>query len=89
MKDFSFNLYNYIRVCNDTRTKRPREQKSAINSGKHYQINIYDVQGKLVQSHTTSKINNYEINVQALSSGIYNVNVSAENWSRSIKFVKE
>ena len=64
-------------------------EESAINENKHYQINIYDIQGKLLQGYTTNSINNYEIDVQSLPVGIYNVNISTGNWTKNIKFIKE
>ncbi|MBW7846275.1 MAG: T9SS type A sorting domain-containing protein [Bacteroidia bacterium] len=64
-------------------------EESAINENKHYQINIYDIQGKLMQGYTTNSINSYEIDIQSLPVGIYNVNISTGHWTKIIKFIKE
>ncbi len=64
-------------------------EQSALNENTVYKINIFDNQGKLVLSSTTSNINGYEINVQSISEGIYNLIIINSNWTKSIKFVKQ
>jgi len=64
-------------------------EESALNDNADYQVNIFDMQGKCVQSESANNIKNYEINVQSLPEGIYNLNILARNWSRNIKFVKQ
>jgi Zn-dependent metalloprotease len=90
MTNKSKNVFNVSLYPNPTNNKITLlVEESAINDNNHYQISIYDIQGKLLQSLTTSNVNNYEIDVQRLSVGIYNVNISTGNWTKNIKFIKE
>lgn len=90
MTNKSKNVFNVSLYPNPTNNKITLlVEESAINDNNHYQISIYDIQGKLLQSLTTSNVNNYEIDVQSLSVGIYNVNISTGNWTKNIKFIKE
>lgn len=82
-----FNVSLYPNPTNSKITLLVEE--SRLNENDHYQIDIYDIQGKLLLSQTTSNVNNYEIDVQSLPLGIYNVNISTSNWTKNIKFIKE
>ncbi len=89
-KNKSKTVFNVSLYPNPTNSKITLlVEESRLNENDHYQIDIYDIQGKLLLSQTTSNVNNYEIDVQSLPLGIYNVNISTSNWTKNIKFIKE
>lgn len=64
-------------------------EESGLNQNTDYKIDIFDLQGKLVQSVVTKYIHNFEINVQSLPQGVYTVNIVTGDWTKNIKFVKQ
>ncbi len=60
-----------------------------MNVANNYAIRIFDLQGKLIQSHSTNSLNNYEIDVKELPVGIYNLNIVTGDWTKNMKFVKQ
>jgi bacillolysin len=55
----------------------------------NYNIVITAVDGKTIYTNVYKNLNFINIDVSAFTSGIYFVNISSDNWSKNIKFVKE
>jgi subtilisin family serine protease len=54
------------------------------------QFNVYDVSGRrLAQNTVVGSNNNFELNIAALQTGIYLIELSATDWKQTLRFVKQ
>lgn len=63
-----------------------------IQANLKIQVDIFDVLGKQVQSsvlYTKSGMNNFELNIETLSRGLYHLSLSANDRSKTVRFVKQ
>ncbi len=54
-----------------------------------YHITILDINGKVLINQNQKNINNLDIEISSLKSGVYFVNVSTDSWVKTTKFVKQ
>lgn len=65
------------------------EENNMDLSDNNYTLNIIGVDGKVVWSNTYSTIDNLELNIADIPSGIYFLNISTIHWTKNTKFVKQ
>lgn len=53
-----------------------------------YQVNILDLQGKVVSTERYKDLSKQTIDISFLVTGVYMINITTSEWSKSIKFVK-
>ena len=87
-------IFNHITLIQNSENSKqlffpnPAKEKNYIlNSQKIVKVKIFDISGRTVIETDYSE--ETPINISSLSSGVYQIKMETNNWTKTKKFIKE